>query len=75
MEGEFINLLANTPTGLFTAHQYEENWAIAHRILTPCFGPLTIRAMLPGMIDIASQLMLKVIWGFLGGHVGCIHLD
>jgi cytochrome P450/NADPH-cytochrome P450 reductase len=35
--------------GLFTAHYPgEENWAIAHRILVPAFGPLMIRGMFDG---------------------------
>jgi cytochrome P450/NADPH-cytochrome P450 reductase len=46
--------------GLFTAHGDEANWALAHRILMPAFGPLSIRNMLPGMVDIVSQLVAKV---------------
>jgi cytochrome P450/NADPH-cytochrome P450 reductase len=35
--------------GLFTAnYPGEENWAIAHRILVPAFGPLMIRGMFDG---------------------------
>ncbi|KAB8228368.1 bifunctional cytochrome P450/NADPH--P450 reductase [Aspergillus alliaceus] len=46
--------------GLFTAdYPGEENWAIAHRVLIPAFGPLMIRAMYDDMYDIASQLALK----------------
>lgn len=33
---------------------------LAHRILLPAFGPLGIKAMFPGMADIASQLLSKV---------------
>lgn len=33
---------------------------MAHRILLPAFGPLGIKAMFPGMADIASQLLSKV---------------
>jgi hypothetical protein len=33
--------------------------AIAHRILIPAFGPLSIRNMFEGMVDIATQLMEK----------------
>jgi cytochrome P450/NADPH-cytochrome P450 reductase len=51
--------------GLFTAHGDEANWELAHRILMPAFGPLSIRNMLPGMIDIASQLVAKVRVFFL----------
>ena len=45
--------------GLFTARDGEENWGIAHRILMPAFGPLSIRGMFDEMHDIASQLALK----------------
>ncbi|KAK6823981.1 hypothetical protein RU639_006270 [Aspergillus parasiticus] len=46
--------------GLFTAdYPGEDNWAIAHRVLVPAFGPLMIRAMYEDMYDIASQLALK----------------
>ena len=34
--------------GLFTAHQGEHAWGIAHRILVPSFGPLAIRDMFDG---------------------------
>ena len=45
---------------LFTAHTEEENWGKAHRLLMPAFGPLAIQKMLPQMLDIAEQLMLKI---------------
>ncbi|CAK7211614.1 hypothetical protein SCUCBS95973_001175 [Sporothrix curviconia] len=46
--------------GLFTSFGEEEpNWGKAHRILTPAFGPLSIRNMFDDMHDIASQLALK----------------
>ncbi|OHW95197.1 cytochrome p450 [Colletotrichum incanum] len=45
--------------GLFTARMGEENWGIAHRVLMPAFGPLSIRGMFDEMHDIASQLALK----------------
>ncbi|KKA18357.1 Fatty acid hydroxylase [Rasamsonia emersonii CBS 393.64] len=54
--------------GLFTAdYPGEENWAIAHRILVPAFGPLSIRGMFDEMYDIASQLVLK--WARQGPKV------
>lgn len=35
--------------GLFTAnYPGEENWAMAHRVLIPAFGPLSIRGMFDG---------------------------
>ncbi|KAL5593009.1 hypothetical protein FOBRF1_012111 [Fusarium oxysporum] len=45
--------------GLFTAHNEEENWGVAHRILMPAFGPVAIRGMFDEMHDIASQMALK----------------
>lgn len=46
--------------GLFTAHHPEEpNWAAAHRILVPAFGPIMIRGMFDDMYDLASQLVMK----------------
>ncbi|KAF7980075.1 hypothetical protein HWV62_39868 [Athelia sp. TMB] len=41
------------------AHNDEPNWAIAHRLLMPAFGPSAIRDMFPGMQDIADQMLLK----------------
>lgn len=45
--------------GLFTAFIDEENWGIAHRVLVPAFGPVSIRGMFDEMRDIASQLAMK----------------
>ncbi|KAE8372548.1 cytochrome P450 [Aspergillus bertholletiae] len=45
--------------GLFTAHLGEENWEIAHRVLMPAFGPLSIQTMFDEMHDIATQLVMK----------------
>ncbi|KAL4974704.1 cytochrome P450 [Aspergillus desertorum] len=45
--------------GLFTARMGEINWEIAHRVLMPAFGPISIRGMFDEMHDIASQLALK----------------
>ncbi|KAI9159133.1 bifunctional p-450:nadph-p450 reductase [Paramyrothecium foliicola] len=45
--------------GLFTAREGEENWGIAHRVLMPAFGPISIRDMFDEMHDVASQLALK----------------
>ncbi|KAH8426866.1 bifunctional cytochrome P450/NADPH--P450 reductase [Aspergillus melleus] len=60
--------------GLFTAHYPgEENWEIAHRVLVPAFGPLTIRAMFDDMYDIASQLALK--WARQGPNVPIMVTD
>ncbi|KAF3492289.1 fatty acid hydroxylase [Arthroderma uncinatum] len=50
--------------GLFTAHTGEHNWEIAHRVLMPAFGPISIRSMFDEMHDIASQLVVK--WARFG---------
>ncbi|THW94398.1 putative P450 monooxygenase [Aureobasidium pullulans] len=52
--------------GLFTAQPGEHNWEIAHRILMPAFGPLSIESMFNEMADVASQLVLK--WARFGPH-------
>ncbi|KAG4439164.1 hypothetical protein IFR05_005363 [Cadophora sp. M221] len=50
--------------GLFTAYPGEHNWEVAHRVLMPAFGPLSIRSMFDEMHDIASQLVVK--WARFG---------
>ncbi|CAE6527638.1 unnamed protein product [Rhizoctonia solani] len=45
--------------GLFTAYHNEPAWAVAHRILMPAFGPLSIKGMFDDMVDVVSQLVLK----------------
>jgi len=46
--------------GLFTAYgPQEKEWGIAHRVLLPQLGPLSIRNMFNEMHDIASQLVMK----------------
>lgn len=44
--------------GLFTAHDTEWNWGLAHRVLTPPFGPLSIEGMFDEMHDVATQLVM-----------------
>lgn len=56
VEGGLEQLRAGTHDGLFTAHNDEENWAIAHRTLVPAFGPLNIVNMFDDMKDIVSPL-------------------
>ena len=36
------------PAGLFTASNDDPNWGIAHRVLLPAFGPLSIEDMFDG---------------------------
>lgn len=50
---------AVTGDGLFTAHGHEPNWAKAHRILMPAFGPIAIRGMFDEMLDIADQMFVR----------------
>ncbi|KIM30076.1 hypothetical protein M408DRAFT_328481 [Serendipita vermifera MAFF 305830] len=52
---------------LFTAYHGERNWAIAHRILMPAFGPSVIKSMWSDMFDICSQMCLK--WERFGADV------
>ncbi|KAG8703611.1 hypothetical protein FRC09_004067, partial [Ceratobasidium sp. 395] len=49
----------NMGTGLFTARHGDPEWGIAHRVLMPIFGPLSIREMFDDMYDVLSQLCLK----------------
>ncbi|WP_068304835.1 cytochrome P450 [Pararhodobacter sp. CCB-MM2] len=51
--------------GLFTAHNDEPNWARAHNILMPAFGPIGVRDMFPQMLDIADQMFTR--WERFGG--------
>jgi hypothetical protein len=48
VSGTLAELRAGIGSGLFTAHSHEREWAIAHRILMPEFGPLAIRQMFDG---------------------------
>lgn len=53
---------------LFTAETEEPNWAAAHRILMPTFGPAGLESMFESMMDIGEQVLLK--WERLGSdHV------
>ncbi len=45
--------------GLFSAYDHEPNWGIAHRLLTPAFGTLSIHGMFDRMLDIAEQMLLR----------------
>ncbi len=53
--------------GLFTAYTEEANWAKAHRILLPNFGPAALREMFASMLDVAEQMFLK--WERVGDEV------
>ena len=38
------------PVGLFAARNEDPNWALAHRVLMPAFGPLALENMFDGKI-------------------------
>ncbi|KAL5412471.1 hypothetical protein PMIN06_008411 [Paraphaeosphaeria minitans] len=59
VSGSLKEVRALTGDGLFTAHTEEHNWGVAHRILMPVFGPMGIRKMWGGMMDIISQMLLR----------------
>ncbi|KAF7588493.1 hypothetical protein BBP40_005661 [Aspergillus hancockii] len=59
--------------GLFTAREGEVNWGIAHRVLMPAFGPLSIKSMFDEMHDIATQLALK--WARYGSETPIMVTD
>ena len=61
-----------TKDGLFTAYPGEHNWGVAHRLLMPVFGPMGIRKMFGGMMDISSQMLLQ--WDRFGPDHGKYHL-
>ncbi len=50
--------------GLFTAETGEPNWARAHRLLTPAFGPAAMKGYFEPMLDVAQQMVDK--WARLG---------
>jgi cytochrome P450/NADPH-cytochrome P450 reductase len=45
--------------GLFTAYNNEPNWAKAHRLLMPAFGPAAMRNYFDDMLDIADQMLTR----------------
>ncbi|KAM5357742.1 hypothetical protein ACJZ2D_015949 [Fusarium nematophilum] len=64
IQAEIAEARLATGDGLFTARDDEANWGIAHRILMPTFGPVSIRGMFDEMYDTATQMTLK--WARLG---------
>ncbi|KAK4180904.1 putative bifunctional cytochrome P450 E-class, group I:NADPH-P450 reductase [Triangularia setosa] len=47
------------PAGMFTTPTEEPVWGIAHRVLTPAFGPVPIQEMFFEMHELAAQLTMK----------------
>ncbi|WP_055589053.1 bifunctional cytochrome P450/NADPH--P450 reductase [Streptacidiphilus griseoplanus] len=48
-----------TGAGLFTAHQHEEEWGMAHRILLPAFSQRAMKNYFGQMLEIAQNLVGK----------------
>ncbi|WP_127357102.1 bifunctional cytochrome P450/NADPH--P450 reductase [Actinacidiphila soli] len=48
-----------TGAGLFTAHQHEEEWGMAHRILMPAFSQRAMKNYFGQMLEIAQNLVGK----------------
>ncbi|GAB1520894.1 hypothetical protein RhiTH_003983 [Rhizoctonia solani] len=59
LNGPLVEVRNLVSDGLFTAYHGETNWGVAHRILMPAFGPLSIKGMFNDMFDVISQLVLK----------------
>ncbi|CEL62386.1 NADPH-ferrihemoprotein reductase [Rhizoctonia solani AG-1 IB] len=59
LNGPLVEVRNLVSDGLFTAYHGETNWGVAHRILMPAFGPLSIKGMFDDMFDVISQLVLK----------------
>lgn len=59
IQAEIAEIRRAVGDGLFTAENEEENWGLAHRILMPAFGPMSIQGMFDEMYDVATQMALK----------------
>ncbi|KAI0738944.1 bifunctional P-450:NADPH-P450 reductase [Daedaleopsis nitida] len=57
--GSLVQVRNGLGDGLFTAHNQEENWGIAHRLLMPAFSTAKVRDMFDDMLDIATQMITK----------------
>lgn len=64
VHGPLRQIRAFAGDGLFTAHTDEPNWAKAHRLLMPAFGPGAMRDYFDDMLEIADQMLTK--WARLG---------
>ncbi|MFF5185776.1 cytochrome P450 [Streptomyces sp. NPDC000345] len=67
-ETRFFKQIEKTPlqhvrdfagAGLFTAHQHEEEWGMAHRVLMPAFSQRAMRNYFGQMLEIAQNLAGK----------------
>lgn len=59
INGGLLELQNGVHDGIFTVGTDDPQWGLAHRILTPAFGPTSINGMFAEMHEIASQLALK----------------
>jgi len=59
IDGALAQIRNGVHDGLFTASLDEPSWGLAHRVLTPAFGPMPIQNMFPDMHELAAQLTLK----------------
>ena len=59
VHGSLKPIRAFAGDGLFTAYNSEPNWAKAHRLLMPAFGPMAIRDYFPQMLEIADQMFTR----------------
>src|SRR4029453_17831555 len=64
VHGALKNIRDFAGDGLFTAYGNEPNWAKAHRVLMPAFGPAAMRNYFDDMLDIADQMLTR--WERLG---------
>lgn len=64
IQAEVAEARLATGDGLFTARIEEPNWGVAHRVLMPAFGPVSIQGMFDEMYDIVTQMALK--WARFG---------
>ncbi|MGA5822816.1 bifunctional cytochrome P450/NADPH--P450 reductase [Kitasatospora sp. NPDC094028] len=67
-ETRFFKQIEKTPlqhvrdfagAGLFTAHQDEEEWGMAHRVLLPAFSQRAMKSYFGQMLEIARNLVAK----------------
>lgn len=67
-ETRFFKQIEKTPlnhvrdfagAGLFTAHQHEEEWGMAHRVLLPAFSQRAMKSYFGQMLEIAQNLAGK----------------
>lgn len=68
VQAALAELRNGTHDGLFTAQNHEENWHLAHRILVPAFGPLSIAGMFDDMKDVRALEENDSTYSLLTSH-------